>query len=87
MVAGWRMAGKALHQRVSAARVVPSMWLTKDVVARRANHLTGVERAGVPKCALCGEGAKGMRDKHLLFGCTAISVVELRWAGWWSLAQ
>ena len=30
------------------------------------------------KCALCGEEAKGRRNKHLLFECTAASVVKLR---------
>ena len=29
------------------------------------------------KYALCGEAAKGRRDEHLLFECTAASVVEL----------
>ena len=28
VLAGWRMAGKALHQRVSAVRMMFSMWLT-----------------------------------------------------------
>ena len=31
------------------------------------------------KCALCGEEAKGRRNEHLLFECTAASVVELRY--------
>ena len=43
MVAGWRMAGKALHQRVAAVRMMFSMWLTEDVVAKRADHLTDAE--------------------------------------------
>ena len=35
VLAGWRAAGKAMHQRVSAVRVMFSMWLTaEDVVAR-----------------------------------------------------
>ena len=58
--------------------VVFSMWLTEDVVARRADHLTDAERTVMSKCALCGEEAKGRRDGHLLFECTAASVVELR---------
>ena len=36
--------GKVLHQRVSAVRMMFSMWLTEDVVARRADHLTDEER-------------------------------------------
>ena len=30
------------------------------------------------RCALCGEEAKGRRNEHLLFECTAASVVKLR---------
>ena len=78
VVAGWRMAGKALHQRVAAVRMMFSMWLTEDVVARRADHLTDAERTVMSKCALCGEEAKGRRNEHLLFECTAASVVKLR---------
>ena len=78
MVTGWKMAGKALPQRASAGRAVSSMWLTEDVVAKRADHLTDAERAVVSKCALCGEEAKGRRNEHLLFECTAASVVKLR---------
>ena len=78
VVAGWRMAGRALHQRVSAVRMMFSMWLTEDVVARRADHLTDAERTVVSRCALCGEVAKGRRNEHLLFECTAASVVKLR---------
>ena len=80
VVAGWRMAGKALHQRVAHAdvRMLFSMWLTKDVVAKRADHLTDAERTVVAKCALCGEEARGRRNAHLLFECTAPSVVGLR---------
>ena len=72
------MPGKALHQRVSAVRMMFSMWLTEDVVARRADHLTDAERIVVSKCALCGKEAKGRRNEHLLFECTAASVVKLR---------
>ena len=61
MLAGWRMAGKALHQRVSAVRMMFLMWLTEDVVARRMDHMTDAERTVLSKCALCGEGAKGRR--------------------------
>ena len=78
VVAGWRMASKALHQRVAAVRMMFSMWLTEDVVARRADHLTDAERTVVAKCALCGEEARGRRNEHLLFECTAPSVVRLR---------
>ena len=78
VVAGWRMAGKALHQRVAAVRMMFSMWLTEDVVAKRADHLTDAERTVVAECALCGEEAKGRRNEHLLFECTAPSVVKLR---------
>ena len=38
------MAGKALHQRVSAVRMMFSMLLTDVVVAKRAAHLTDAER-------------------------------------------
>ena len=74
------MAGKALHQRVAAVRMMFSMWLTEDVVAKRADHLTGAERTVVAKCALCGGEAKGRRNEHLLFECTctAASVVKMR---------
>jgi hypothetical protein len=78
VVAGWRMAGRALHQRVSAVRMMFSMWLTEDVMAKRADHLTDAERTVVSRCALCGEEAKGRRNEHLLFECTSASVVKLR---------
>ena len=58
VVAGWRMAGKALHQRVAAVRMMFSMWLTEDVVAKRADHLTDAKRTVMAKCALCGQGRK-----------------------------
>ena len=48
------------------------------VVAKRADHLTDAERTVMAKCALCGEEAKGRRNEHLLFECTAASVVKLR---------
>ena len=70
VVAGWRMAGRALHQRVSVVRMMFSMWLTEDVVARWADHLTDAERTGMSRCAMCGEEAKGRRNEHLLFECT-----------------
>ena len=80
VLAGWRMAGGALHQRVSAVRMMFSMWLTVDVVSRRMDHMTDAERTVLSKCALCGgmAMAKGRRDEHLLFECTAASVVKLR---------
>ena len=53
------------------------MWLTEGVLARRADHLTDGEKAVLSKCALCGEEAKGRRSEHLLFECTAASVVKL----------
>ena len=43
-----------------------SMWLTEDVVAKRADHLTDAERTVVAKCALCGEEAKGRRNQDNL---------------------
>ena len=58
-VAGWRLTGNALHQRVSSVRMVSSMWLTEGVVARRADHLTDAERTVMSKCALSGEEATG----------------------------
>ena len=76
-VAGWRMAGKALHQRVAAVRMMFLMWLTEDVVAKRAGHLTDAERAVVVKCTLCREEARDRRNEHLLFEhCTKCSEVE-----------
>ena len=76
-MAGWKMAGRALHQRVSAVRTMFSMWLTEDVVARRADHLTDAEGTAVSKCALRGEVANDRRNEHLQFECTAASVVKL----------
>ena len=70
------MGGKALHQRVAAVRMMFSMWLTEDVVAKRADHLTDAERTVMAKCALCGKEAKGRRNEHLLFECTAAGVVH-----------
>ena len=82
MLAGWRMAGKALHQRVSAVRMMSSMWLTEDVVARRMDHnvMTAAERTLLSKCALCGQvhGEGQGEYEHLLFECTSVSVVKLR---------
>ena len=37
------MAGRALHQRVPAVRMMFSMWPTEDVMAKRAGHLTDAE--------------------------------------------
>ena len=54
------------------------MWLTEDVMAKRADHLTDAERTVVSRCALCGEQAKGRGNEHLLFECTSASVVKLR---------
>ena len=78
MVAGWRMAGKALHERVSTVRLMSSMWLKENVVAKRADRLTDAERTVMSKCALCGEESKGRRNEHLLFECTTTRVVKLR---------
>ena len=78
MVAGWKMASKALHQRVAAVRMMFSMWMPEDVVAKRAERLTDAERMVMSRCALCGKEAKGRRNEHLLFECTAPSVVKLR---------
>ena len=47
-------------------------------MAKRAGRLTDAERAVVAKCALRGGGAKGRGNGHLLFECTAPSVVALR---------
>ena len=63
---------------LAAVRMMFSMWPTEDVVAKRADHLTDAKRTVVAKCALCGEEAKGKRNEHLLFECTAASVVKLR---------
>ena len=78
VVAGWRMAGRTLHQRVSAVMMMFSVWLTEDVMAKRTDHLTDAERTVVSRCALCGEEAKGRRNEHLLFECTSANVVKLR---------
>ena len=75
---GWKMAGKALHQTVAAVRMMFWMWLTEDVVAKRADCLTDAERIVMSKCALCGKEAKGRRNEHLPFECTAPNVVKLR---------
>ena len=64
VVAGWRMTGKALHKRMAAVRMMFLMWLTKDVVVKRAAHLTDAERAVVAKCTLCGEDAEGRRNEQ-----------------------
>ena len=40
VLAGWRMAGKAMHQKVAAVRMVFSMWLTEYVQVNRATKLT-----------------------------------------------
>ena len=69
---------RSVHQKIAAVRMMFSMWLTEDVVAKRADHLTDAERTVMAKCALCGKEAKGRRNEHLLFECTAASVVELR---------
>ena len=53
-IAGWRMAGKAMHQRIAAVRMMFSMWLTKDVQVSRATKLTEAEKGVLSKCALCG---------------------------------
>ena len=59
VLAGWRMAGRALHQRVSAVRIMFSMWLTEGVVARRAVHLTDWcrEDSAVHVCIVWGGGS------------------------------
>ena len=49
------MADRALHQRVSAVRMTFLMWLTEDVMAKRAGHLIDAERTVVSRYALCGE--------------------------------
>ena len=58
VVAGWNMAGKTLHQRVAAVMMMFSMWLTEDVVAKRAGRLTDVHRCredgDVEGCAVWG---------------------------------
>ena len=73
------VAGKAMHQRVSAVRMMFSM-----IVADRGcggtqdgSHDRGREIGAVEVCTVWGV-AKGRRDEHLLFECIAASVVELR---------
>ena len=41
-------------------------------------QLTDKEREVMSKCALCGEHATSRRNEHVLFECTAASVVKLR---------
>ena len=41
------------------------------------DHLTDEERSVLSMYALCGEEAKGRRNEHVLFECTAASVVKL----------
>ena len=73
VVAGWKMTGKALHQRVAAVKMMFSMWLTEDMAAKGTDRFTDAERMSMPKCALCGEEVRGRRNEHLLFECTAAS--------------
>ena len=61
VVAERRMVDSALHQRVSAVNVMFSMWLTEDVVAKRADHLTDEERTVMSRCALCGRKQRARR--------------------------
>ena len=71
VVTGWKMSDKALYRRVSAVRMMFSMWLTEDVVAKRADHLTNAERTMMSKCALCGEEARGRRNTRPKMSCRA----------------
>ena len=57
------MARQAMHHRVSAVRMMFSMWLTEGVTMRRKEQLTEAEKAVLSKCALCGEQAKGRRNE------------------------
>ena len=48
------------------------------MVAKRTDRLTDAERMVMPRCALCGEEAKGRGNEHLLFECIVASLVKLR---------
>ena len=63
VLAGWRMAGKAMHQRISAVRMMFSVWLTEDVQVNRATKLTEAEEGVLSKCALCGQSACSRQEK------------------------
>ena len=78
VLAGWRMAGKAMHQKITGVTKVISMWLTEDVQVDRATKPTEAEEGVLSKCALCGQVAAGRRNEHLLFGCTVDRVVAMR---------
>ena len=77
-LAGWKMTGAALHQRVAAVRMMFSMWLTEDVQVRRLPLLTDEEKGVLSVCALCGDKAVGRRNEHLLFECKCPRVVAIR---------
>ena len=79
-IAGWRMAGKAMHQRIAAVRMMFSTWLREDAQVNRATKLTEAEKGVMSKlkCALCGQSAASRRNEHLLFECTDARVVEVR---------
>ena len=68
-----------MHQRVSAVRVVSSMWLAEDVVARRVHgpHDICRENSAIKVCTVWG-GGEGQGGEHLLFECTAVGAVELK---------
>ena len=68
-LAGWRMPGRAIYQRVAAVRMMFSMWMTEEKQVSRMPLLTKQEQSVVVKCALCGQSAEGGRNEHLLFKC------------------
>ena len=52
VVAGWRISGKAMYQRMASAavRMMFSMWLTEDVQVGRMHRLAEDEKALLSKC-------------------------------------
>ena len=54
VLAGWRMAGKAMHQRIAAVRMMPSMWLTEVDRATKPTKAEEVHSA-VEVCTVWAE--------------------------------
>ena len=70
VLAGWRVFGKAMHQRIATMRTID------DVQVNRATKLTEAEEGVLSKCSLCGQSAAGRRNEHLLFKC-----IDAIWSG------
>ena len=63
MLAGWGMAGDAMHQRhgVSAVRMMFSMWLTEGVTVRRMEQPTEAEKAVLSEVCIVWGASKGQK--------------------------